>query len=134
MSATRVYAGQCFVQILGSGGQVQQTCYSYVNYLGHIIISDSTRCSYSLKNSSHTLRTASINSQLLFDNKFKKVAKSNLEAQQHRLLATSANYPTIQPQKSSYAAAGHFRKSRQPTQFSRPKQNQSDRSKNQSQS
>ena len=35
-----------------------------------------------LDQSSHALRNAPINSQLLFDNKIKDMAKSNLEAQQ----------------------------------------------------
>ena len=86
-----------------------------------------------LAHSSHALRNAPINSQLLFDNKIKEVAKCNLKAQQHRFLALSANNPTMQPQKSSCMATGLFRKSRQSTKFSRPKQNQPYRSKNQSQ-
>ena len=56
----------------------------------------------------------------------KEVAKSNLEPQQHRFLASSANNLTIQPQNSAYTATGLFRKPRQPTKISRPKQNQSD--------
>ena len=69
-----------------------------------------------------------MNSQLLFDTKIKKVVKSNLETQQHRFLASSINNLTVQSQKSTYTA-----KPRQPSKFSRPKQNHSYRSKNQSQ-
>ena len=96
---------------LGSGGQVYQTSYSYVNYLGHRIISGSMRCRYSLlsskillAHSSHALRNAPINSQLLFDNRIREA--------QHRYLASSANNPTMQPQKSSCTAIGSFRKPR----------------------
>ena len=39
---------------------------------------------------------------LLFDSKIKEVAKSNLQAQQHRFLASSTNNLSIQPQKPSY--------------------------------
>ena len=42
-----------------------------------------------LDKSSHELRNAPINSQQLFNNKIKEVAKSNYEAQQHRFLASS---------------------------------------------
>ena len=48
------------------------------------------------------MKNVPINSQLLFDSKIKEVAKSNLEAQQHRFLASSTNTPAMQPQKSSY--------------------------------
>ena len=44
-----------------------------------------------MDHSSHELRNAPINSQQLFDNKVKEVAKSNLEAQQHRFLSFSTN-------------------------------------------
>ena len=40
--------------------------------------------------SSHALRNAPMKSQLLFNNKIKQVAKSTLETQQHRFLASSA--------------------------------------------
>ena len=70
-----------------------------------------------LDHSSHALRNDPINSQLLFDNKIKEVAKSNLEIQQHRFLASSANNLTIQTQKSTYTATGLFRKPKQPTKF-----------------
>ena len=52
-----------------------------------------------MDHSSHELRNASIISQQLFDNKIKEVAKSNLEAQQHGFLASSANNPNLQQQK-----------------------------------
>ena len=68
-----------------------------------------------LDHSSHTLRNDSMNSQLLFDNKIKKMAKSNLETQQHRFLASSASNLTKQTQKSTYTVTGLFRKPRQPT-------------------
>ena len=84
--------------------------------------------------SSHALRNVPINSQLLFHNKIKRVAKSNLEAQQHGFLASYTNNLAMQPQKSSYTATSPFRKPRQPTKSSRPKQNQPYRSNNQSQS
>ena len=83
---------------------------------------------------SHALRTARINSQLRFDSKIKEVAKSNLKAQQHRFLASSASNPAMQPQKSFYMATDPFRKPRQPTKSFRSSQNQPYRSKNQSQS
>ena len=86
-----------------------------------------------IAHSSQELRNAPINSQHLFDNKVKEVAKSNFEAQQHRFLAFSATNTNLQQQKS-YSATGPFRKPRQPTKVSRPKQNQPYRSKNQSQS
>ena len=76
-----------------------------------------------LDHSSHELRNHPINSQQLFDNKVKEVAKSNYEATTN-----------IQQQKSSYSASGLFRKPGQPTKSYRPKQNQLYRSKNQSQS
>ena len=82
---------------------------------------------------SHELRNAPINSQQLFDSKVKEVAKSNFEAQQHRFLASACN-TNLQQQKSSYSATGPFRKPKQPTKASSPKQNQRYRSKNQSQS
>ena len=47
-----------------------------------------------------------------------EVAKSNLEAHQHRFLASPANNPTILPQKSSYMATGSVRKPRQLTKIS----------------
>ena len=49
--------------------------------------------------SSHALRNAPINSQLSFDNKIKEVVKSDLEAQQHKFLASSASNQSMQPQK-----------------------------------
>ena len=56
-----------------------------------------------LDHSSHALKNAPINSQQLFDNKVKEVAKSNYEAQHHRFLASSASNTNIQ-QNSSYSA------------------------------
>ena len=70
---------------------------------------------------SQALTNAPINSQQLFDNKIKEVVKSNLKAQQHRVLASSANNPIIQWQKSSYMTTGPFKIPRQPTKFSRLK-------------
>ena len=88
-----------------------------------------------LDHSSHELRNAPLNSQQLFDNKVKEVAKSNYEAQQHRFLASSTSNANIQQQqKSSYSATGSFKKPRQSTKSYRPKQNLLDRSKIQSQS
>ena len=58
-----------------------------------------------MDHSSHELRNASINSQQLFDNKVKEIAKSNFEAQQHRFLGFSAGNTNLQ-QKSSYWATG----------------------------
>ena len=64
-----------------------------------------------LDNSSLELRNALINSQQLFDNKVKEVAKSSYEAQQHRFLASSTSNANIQQQqKSSYSATGQFKK------------------------
>ena len=60
--------------------------------------------------SSQELRNASINSQQLFDSKVKEAAKSNLEAQQNRFLASFANNINLQQQKSSYSATGPFKK------------------------
>ena len=60
--------------------------------------------------------------------------KSNLEAQQHRFLASPANNRSMQPQKPSYTATGSFRKPRQPIKSLRPKQNHPYRSENQPQS
>ena len=70
-----------------------------------------------LDHSSHEMRNAPINSQQLFDNKVKKVTKSNYEAQQHKFLASSATNTNIQQQqqKSSYFATGPLRKPTQPT-------------------
>ena len=88
-----------------------------------------------LDKSSHELRIAPINSQHLFDNEIKEVAKSNYEAQQHRLLASSTNNANIQQQqKSSYLATGRFKKPRQPTISYRLKQYQPYKSKTHSQS
>ena len=42
-----------------------------------------------MDHSNHELRNAPINSQQLFDNKVKEVAKSNFREQQHRFLASS---------------------------------------------
>ena len=87
-----------------------------------------------MDHSCHELRIAPINFQQLFDNKVKEFAKSNFEAQQHRFLASYTSNTNLQQQKSSYLATGPFRKPRQLTKASRPKQNQPYRSKNQSQS
>ena len=49
-----------------------------------------------MDHSSHELRNAPINSQQLFDNKVKEVAKSNFEAQQHSFLTSSASNTNLQ--------------------------------------
>ena len=54
-----------------------------------------------LDHSSHKLRNSPINSQQLFDNKVKEVAKSNYEAQQHRFLASYARNPKLWPWRPS---------------------------------
>ena len=51
-----------------------------------------------LENSNYELCNAPVNSNTLFDNKIKEVAKSNFEAQQQRFLATSSAATNIQQQ------------------------------------
>ena len=67
-----------------------------------------------LDHSSHALRSDLINSQLIFDNKIKDVAKSILETQQRRFLASSTNNLTTY---IPCTATGLFRKPRQPKRF-----------------
>ena len=88
-----------------------------------------------LENSSYELGIASINSKTLFGNKIKEVAKDNFEAQQQRFLATSLAATNIQQQqKVAYSAPLVFKRPKQPTKPSRPKQMQPYRPKSQTQS
>ena len=87
-----------------------------------------------MDHSGNELRNTPINSQQLFDNKVKEVAKFNFEVQEHRFLASFASNTIIQQQKASYLATSSFKIPRQLTKFSRPRQNQPYRSKNQAQS
>ena len=76
-----------------------------------------------LENSNYVLRNAPINSKTLFGNKMKEVAKGNFEAQQQRFLATSLVATNIQQQqKVTYPAPLVFKRPKQPTKPSRPKQ------------
>ena len=102
----------------------------------HATASSKLLLDHSIHELRNELRNAPINSQQLFDNKDKEVAKSYYEAQHHRFLASSTSNANIQQQqqKSSYSATGPFKKPRQPTKSYRLKQNQLYRSKNQSQS
>ena len=85
-----------------------------------------------LENSNHEFQNAPINSKTLFGNKIKEVAKSNVEAQQQRFLATSSVATTMQQQqKMTYAAPPAFKRPKQPAKPSRPQQKQSFRSKSQ---
>ena len=88
-----------------------------------------------LENSNYELRNAPVNSNTLFGNKIKEVAKGNFEAQQQRFLATSSVASTMQQQqKVTYPAPPVCKRPKQPTKPSRPKQTQSYRSKIQTQS
>lgn len=71
-----------------------------------------------------------MNSQVLFDNKIKEVAKSNFD----RFSAFSANIANIQLTKTSYTSTGSFRKSKSPTKSFKPKSNEPYEPRNQSQS
>ena len=83
------------------------------------------------ENSSYELRNAPINAKSLFDNKIKKVPKANYDAQQQRFLASSSTNTNVQQHKSPYLASGVFRRPRQSSKSSRPKQSQPYRSKTQ---
>ena len=87
-----------------------------------------------LDNSNHELQNVLINSETLFGNKIREVAKGNFQAQQQRFLATSSAATTIQQQKVTYPAPPVFKRPKQPTKSSRPQQKQSYRPKNQTQS
>ena len=82
-------------RILEAVAKSIKACYSHVYYIGHRIISDRHNAAITspkilMDHSSQELRNALINSQQLFDSKVKEVAKSNLETEQHRFLASSA--------------------------------------------
>ena len=85
-----------------------------------------------LENSNYELCNAPINSNTLFDNKIKEVAKGNFEAHQQRFLAASLAATNIQQQqqKVAYLAPPVFKR---PTKPSRPKQTQPYRPKSQTQ-
>ena len=88
-----------------------------------------------LENSSYELRNAPIYAKSMFDNKINEVAKADYEAQQQRVLASSSTSTSVrQQQKTSYSAPGAFKRPRQPSKPSRPKQSQLYRSKTPSQS
>ena len=111
MSATRVYVGQGFVQTLLEAmakAMKHATAMSTILALelfqaqGDAAIASSKII---LDHSSHALRNATINFQLLFDKKITGVAKSNPKTQ-HRFLASFTNNLIMQPLKSSYTATG----------------------------
>ena len=88
-----------------------------------------------LENSCYKLRNAPINTMSLFDNKIKKVAKGNYEAQQQRFLASSsANINLQQQSKTAYLAPIVIKRPGQLNKPFRPKETQSYRPKSQSQS
>ena len=87
-----------------------------------------------LENSSYELRNAAVNAKSLFDNKIKEVAKANYEAQQQRFLVSSSTSTNVKQQKIPYSESGAFKRPRQPSKSSRPKQSQPYRSKTQTQS
>ena len=74
------------------------------------------------------------NAKSLFDNKIKEVAKANYEVQQQTFLASSSTNTNVQQQKSSFSASGAFKRPRQLSKSSRPKQSQLYRSKTKTQS
>ena len=89
-----------------------------------------------LENSNYELRNAPISSKTLFGNKIKEVAKGNFEAQHQRFLASSSTATNIQQQqqKVAYSAPPVFKRPKQRTKPSRPKQTQPYWPKSQTQS
>ena len=85
MPATRVYVSQCLVQTFEAVAKLSmlQPCWLLAIELFQARRDAAVASSkFLMDHSSHELRDAPTNSQQLFDNKVKEIAKSNFETQQ----------------------------------------------------